>query len=188
MKITLKKHPELKPANELLKIFPKAIIAGGVARDLINGKGFKSVDIFIFARTDVELAKISFEIANLVIDEKPSFDENYYMANSLIRIGIANLDICLHTVKFGNAEELVSTFDMILSQAWLEPTNDGFEVKATDLFHHFNKRKILGFYANVSRGSDHISRIREKYPDYLPLSLVQPATGDGFDDMPFFKP
>ena len=185
MKITLKKHPELKLANELLKIFPKAIIAGGAARDLINGKGFKSVDIFIFARTDVELAKISFEIANLVIDEKPSFDENYYMANSLIRIGIANLDICLHTVKFGNAEELVSTFDMVLSQAWLEPTKEGFEVKATDLFHHFNKKKILGFYENVSRGSDHISRIREKYPDYWALSLVQPAPNNDFDDLPF---
>ena len=33
MKITLKKHPELKLAKELLKIFPEAIIAGGVARD-----------------------------------------------------------------------------------------------------------------------------------------------------------
>ena len=162
MKINLKKHPELKPANELLKIFPKAIIAGGVARDLINGKEFKDVDVFIAARSTVELAKISF-------------------------------DICILKKHFNNAECLVSTFDMVSSQAWLEPTKDGFEVKATDLFHHFNKKKILGFYANVSRGSDHISRIREKYPDYLPLSLVQPANpvpfdrpvDDGFDDIPF---
>jgi len=70
MKITLKKHPELKPANELLKIFPKAIIAGGVARDLINGKEFKDVDIFIPAPTAFELAKISISICRFAAELK----------------------------------------------------------------------------------------------------------------------
>ena len=194
MKIILKKHPELKLANELLKIFPGAIIAGGVARDLINGKEFKDVDIFIPAVAPVELTRISFDIGCFAAElkEKPTFDENYYMANSWVRIGIANLDICILHEDF-NAKSLVSTFDMVSSQAWLEPVKDGFEVKATDLFYALSKKKVLGFYENISRGSDHIARIIEKYPEWLPLSLVQPAipvpfdppVNDGFAEIPF---
>jgi len=77
------------------------------------------------------------------------------------------------------------SFDMVSSQAWLEPVKDGFEVKATDLFYQLNDKKVLGFYENVAGSGDHISRVIEKYSDYLAVSLVQPATGDGFDDIPF---
>jgi len=187
MKITLKKHPELKLANELLQVFPGAIIAGGVARDLINGKEFKDVDIFVPSPTAIELARISIRIGRFAVEYKKEdlvLDDAYYMAGRPIRVKIENLDICILNEYF-TAESLVSTFDMVSSQAWLEPVKDGFEVKATDLFYQLNDKKVLGLYANVSSGSDHISRIREKYPDYLPLSLVQPATGDGFDDIPF---
>ncbi len=194
MKITLKKHPELKLANELIKKFPKAIIAGGVARDIINGKEFKDVDIFIPAPTAAKLTKISFDLGYFAteLNEEPSIDESYYMANSWVRIGIANLDICILNKNF-TAESLVSTFDMVSSQAWLEPVIDGFEVKATGLFYQLNDKKVLGLYENVTGSAGHIERIKEKYSGWLPLSLVQPAypvpfdppVDDGFDDIPF---
>ena len=188
MKITLKKHPELKLANKLIKKFPGAIIAGGVARDLINGKEFKQVDIFIPASTVAKLTKISFDLGCFAteLNEESSIHDINFMANSQACFGIANLDICIAHKHFDNAESLVSTFNMVSSQAWLEPTKDGFEVKATDFFHELNNKKILGFYEGVSLGSDHIVRIIEKYPDYLKLSLVQPASSDdGFSDIPF---
>ena len=186
MKITLKEHPGLKLANKLLKKFPGAIIAGGVARDLINGKEFKHVDIFIPASTAAKLTKISFDLGCFAteLNEEPSIDDNYFMANSQVRFGIANLDICVPNKHFDNAESLVSTFDMVSSQAWLEPTSDGFEVKATELFYELNKKKVLGFYECVAGSSDHIARVKEKYPDYLPLSLAQPQV-DFYEDLPF---
>ncbi len=107
------------------------------------------------------------------------------MVNSWVRIGIANLDICILHEDF-NAKSLVSTFDMVSSQAWLEPVKDGFEVKATDLFYELGKKKVLGFFENISRGSDHIARIAEKYPEWLPLNLAHPPpVNDGFDSVPF---
>ena len=196
MKITLKKHPELKLADELLKIFPKAIIAGGVARDLINGKEFKDVDIFIPAPTATDLSRISMDIGFFAteLQDKPKFLVNYfYTTKTLVRIGISNLDICILNDISSDPEKLVSTFDMVSSQAWLEPVKDGFEVKATDLFYELNDKKVLGFYEEVSGGKGHIERVKEKYPDYLPLSLkylplcreVQAPVDDGFDDIPF---
>ena len=183
MKITLKKHPELKLANELLKLFPKAIIAGGVARDLINGYKFKDVDLFIPAPTAFEVAKIAIRIGRFAAELKKEdlvLDDTYYMAGRPIRINIENLDICILSEDF-TANSLVSTFDMVSSQAWLEPVKGGFEVKATDLFHELNEKKVLGFYENVTGSAGHIGRIKEKYPNYLPLSLVQPV----LDDIPF---
>ncbi len=195
MKITLKKHPELKLANELLQVFPGAIIAGGVSRDLINGKEFKDVDIFVPSPTAIELARISIRIGRFAVEHKKEdlvLDNTYYMAGRPIRVKIENLDICILNEKF-TAESLVSTFDMVSSQAWLEPVKDGFEVKATDLFYQLNDKKVLGFYENVTGSAGHIERIKEKYSGWLPLSLVQPAytvpfdppVDDGFDDIPF---
>jgi len=74
---------------------------------------------------------------------------------------------------------------MVSSQAWLEPVKDGFEVKATDLFYELNGKKVLGLYESVTGSAGHIGRIKEKYPDYLPLSLVQPIPDDGFAEIPF---
>ena len=114
------------------------------------------------------------------------------MANSWVRIGIANLDICILHENF-TAESLVSTFDMVSSQAWLEPVKDGFEVKATDLFYQLNDKKVLGLYENVTGSAGHIERIKEKFPGWLSLSLVQPAfpvpfdppVNDEFSEIPF---
>ncbi len=187
MKITLKKHPELKLAKELLKIFPGAIIAGGVARDLINGKEFKDVDIFIPAPTAFDIAKISISIGRFAAELKKEeilLEDTYDIATGgPIRINIENLDICILNEYF-TVKSLVLTFDMVSSQAWLEPVKGGFEVKATDLFYELNEKKVLGFYENVTGSAGHIERIKEKYPNWLPLSLVQPVC-DGFDEFPF---
>ena len=189
MKITLKQHPELKLASKLLETIPRAIIAGGVARDLINGKEFKDVDVFIPAPSAVEVSKISIEIGSLAAElkETPIIDGNYHLAKSLVRIGLSNLDICILNGNFGEVANLVSSFDMVSSQAWLEPVKDGFEVKATELFYELNDKKVLGFYEEVTGSGVHVERVKEKYPDYLPLSLAQrqPSIDDGFDDIPF---
>ena len=191
MKITLKKHPELKLANELLKIFPEAIIAGGVARDLINGIEFKDVDIFIQSRTEFETAEIAIKIGAFATKSKKDIlavDDSYYMVGILVRVKIENLDICVINPVFNldldpvfNAEKLVHTFDMVSSQAWLEPVKDGFEVKATDLFYQLNEKKVLAYFQNGTLGEMYIQRIKEKFPDWLPLCLTQPR---GYRDVP----
>ena len=206
MKITLKKHPELKLAHDFLQAFPKAIIAGGAARDLINGKPVQDVDIFVtplssgelFASsldtqicinepTVVGISLVAMEVGCFAtkINEKPTFTECYYRTNTIIRIGFANLDICILS-NSDDINKLMVSFDMVSSQAWLEPTENGFETKATDLFHKLNDKKVLGFYENVSGSTGHIERIKEKYPDWLPLSLVQPQPECPFDpECPF---
>ena len=187
MKITLKKHPELKLAHKLLQLFPDAIIAGGVARDLINGKSFKDVDFFIPAPSSFDLARISISIGRFADElkkEETLLKDSYGIATcGPVRISIENLDICILHENFTTAESLVSTFDMVSSQAWLEPVKDGFEAAATELFYELNKKKVLGLYEDVSGSAGHIERIKEKYPDYLPLSLKQPEPD--FCDIPF---
>jgi hypothetical protein len=80
----------------------------------------------------------------------------------------------------------VKCFDLVSSQAWLEPVKGGFEIQATKLFYELNDRKVLGIYENISGNDGHIGRIIEKYPEYLPLNLVQPnALDDEFADIPF---
>ena len=186
MKITLKKHPELKLAHKLLQVFPDAIIAGGAARDLINGKSFKDVDFFIPAPSPFDLARISISIGRFAADLKKKetlLEDSYDIATGgPIRISIENLDICILHESF-TAEKLVSTFDMVSSQAWLEPLKDGFEAAATELFYELNKKKVLGLYEDLSGSAGHIERVKEKYPDYLPLSLKQPEPD--FIDCPF---
>jgi hypothetical protein len=192
MKITLKKHPELKLAHKLLQLFPDAIIAGGVVRDLINGKAFKDVDFFIPAPSSFELAKISISIGRFAAElkkEETLLEDSYEIATGgPIRISIENLDICILPNNF-TAESLVSTFDTVSSQAWLEPVKGGFEAKATELFYELNEKKVLGFYEAIAGSCQHIERVKEKYPDYLPLSLKQPIlkqpVDDGFDDISF---
>ena len=189
MKITLKKYPELKWAYKLLKVFSKAIIAGGVPRDLINGRDYEDVDIFIPAPTFMEQSKISMAIGYLAKELKvePCFNDYYQMPNSIICIEIGNLDICILSQHFSDEGSLVATFDMVSSQAWLEPVKGGFDVKASDLFHELNDKKVLGFYTRAPDDGSHVERIKKKYPDYLPLSLTQPqsARDNGFDDCPF---
>jgi hypothetical protein len=182
MKITLNEYPELKAANELLKAIPSAVIAGGVARDLINGKEFEDVDIFIPALTEVELSEISIEIGCFATElkEKPRMEDVYVMSKSIYRVRLSNLDICILYKSVSSTESLISSFDMVSSQAWLEPIEDGFEVKATDLFYELNNKKVLGFYEEVAGDKRHIERIKGKYPDYLPLSLKQPKSEDYF--------
>lgn len=58
----ISESPALTQACEFVKHFPNALVAGGVARDIILGQEFNDVDIFIRSRRDAS------EAAKLIID------------------------------------------------------------------------------------------------------------------------
>jgi hypothetical protein len=195
MKISLKQNPELKIAHTFVKESPGAIIAGGIARDFLTGKQYDDVDIFIPSRDQGELigfvVKVTqFCIQNgLTIETLPGYGDGFYYLSGLRvngRIKAGAIEF-VFTDSFLNAESLIENFDMVSSQAWFKPTHEGFEVRNSPLFEELNTRKILGIYPHKAGGrGQHIERIKEKYPDYLPLELAS-QTPDflGEDSIPF---
>ncbi|MCU7833699.1 MAG: hypothetical protein KZQ83_00490 [gamma proteobacterium symbiont of Taylorina sp.] len=183
MKITLEQHPELKLAHEFIKKFPDAVIAGGVARDLLCNRESNDIDIFMSVSSDIE--KINYGIHMGRFFSEKGFDgyetrDHYGFDGHLMQINVGNLDICLMTKDFSKTE-LIDSFDMVSSHAWMEPTDDGFEVKATDLFQKLNDKRILGIYRKKADfREDHIQRICDKYSDYLPLELDKPKKIENF--------
>lgn len=173
MEITLEQYPSLKAAHKLLKAFPKAIIAGGAPRDIFNGRDFNDVDIFIPISQNWELAECAMKLGQWAAEanKDPVMDPVYRDVGGRVRIGIDNMDICLINLPFENGDVLVQQFDMLASQAWLEPIDTGFEVKATDLFYELNDKKILGIYAKkVSSRDDLIESVNEIFGGSLQLS------------------
>jgi len=177
MKIKVKDHPRLAAAHTLVTNHPEMIIAGGVARDILLGVEYNDVDIFAVTDDNArDIAKQTLVIKQACDDLE--LDLTLVPTNSYegIRFNAGNLDICLPPPVGGvlTTEMLVGSFDMVMSQAWLEPTKYGFKVKATDLFHQLNNHKILGYYSDsIHMRSKHVLRIQDKYPDYLLLELAQ---------------
>jgi len=183
MKIS--ESPALIQACEFVKHFPAALVAGGVARDIILGQEFNDVDIFIRSGRDAsENAKLILDIQRqcqaMRLDLK--VQETYY-PRSEVRLTAGFLDICIIT-HWGTTPELVESFDMVASQAWLEFKDDVVVVKSTKLFREFNEHKVLGYYpSQVKYPSDHVDRIFARYPDYLKVALTQPSSNDtDFDE------
>ena len=85
-------------------------------------------------------------------------------------------------------EDLIRRFDSALSQAWMTPTEDGFEIHATKLWKTCRKHKIFGYFPERIGGSrEHLSRVEEAFPDYLQLALHENADPkqEYVDDLPF---
>ena len=187
MKIKLKAHPKLKVAHEFVTNHPEVVIAGGVARDILLGKEYDDVDMFAGLGSNMK------DIAKQILALKKAcndLDLELHLAPAAYdfnaRFNAGNLNICLLTQEImSTTEKMVTSFDMVMSQAWLVPTKSGFEVKATDLFHQLNDHKILGYYPDiVHRESEHVARIADKYPEHLLLELTrQQLTLD--DSIPF---
>jgi len=191
--IELKDYPELKIAHDFVNKVPNAVIAGGVARDiLLNGQLSDDSDIDIFiGKTNQCEPSLLLDVFNICtnLKKKPRIVESYSGSNE-VRINADNLDIILLEYISDGATELVSRFDMVFSQAWLAPICGGFEVYATNLFHELNQRKILGYYPELCRSpSKHVSHIAERFPNYMLLALSVPTRDcvDSFinNDPPF---
>jgi|GEM_PF-1995121 len=211
MNITLKEYPQFATAHELLKeldgaFFKEgdgAVIAGGLPRDLLNGKPYSDIDIFVRIHSEqqnlvektLKVAKFAYD-RNLTIEPKTYY---FFGNNIVIRLRIGdNIDVCFMLCigpAWGNKQppiHLFDNFDFVCCQAWMERTEDGFIAHGTELFKALNERKMLGHYpvrgslnypVRGSLNSDHAERILAKYPDYMVLELVDPNQYD--DNTPF---
>ena len=189
MKIS--ESPALIQACEFVKHFPTALVAGGVARDIILGQEFNDVDIFLRNGRDAS------EAAKLILDiqrqcQTMNLDlrvQDTYCPRSEIRLTAGFLDICIISLTHREiTPELVESFDMVASQAWLEFKGDVVVAHSTKLFKEFNEHKVLGYYPSlVKPSSDHAARIFARYPDYLKVALTQPSVNntDFDEDLPF---
>jgi hypothetical protein len=203
--IPLHKHPTLKLAHELIgdlvphleSMCSSAFIAGGCPRDLYTGLVCKDIDIFTSAINDqniIGLTIIATQFAqkhnlNIAISEKYDF-----IGGGILTIKIADcIDLCLTKEAWRTPHELISLFDMVASQAWLQRVEDGFSLHYTELFRVLDSKKVLGYYPHLQGSdNDHVQRIAKKYPDYLLLALdvpskPEPTQGNQefFDDIPF---
>jgi len=183
MKIKLEGHPKLKAAHKLVTKYPDAIIAGGVARDILLGVEYNDIDIFIpFPLTPSAIASLCDEL--LVMDGCAVHEDTYTGCGRRYIAG--DLDICiLPRAKMTSIEGLVEGFDMVMSQAWLEPTKDGFSVHCTDLFSEMQDRKVIGYYPDlVLEQSNHVVRIAERFgEDHLVVAFLNPNQ-EGADLLP----
>jgi len=184
MKIS--ESPSLAQACEFLKNFPTALVAGGVARDIILGQDFNDVDIYMESGScPSERAKQILNIQRecqalgLEIEVKDS-----YYPYSEVGLTAGFLDICIIHNDTTVPEKLVETFDMVASQAWLEFKGDVAVAHSTKLFKEFNEHKVLGYYPSlVNPASNHTDRIFARYPDYLRVALIQHSSdADDFND------
>jgi hypothetical protein len=186
MNITLKEYPQFATAHELLKELDGAVIAGGCPRDLLNGKPYSDIDIFVRIYSDQQdLVEKTLKVAKFAHDRNLTIEPKtyYFFGNSIVirlRIG-DNIDVCFMLCigpAWSNKQppiHLLDNFDFVCCQAWMERTEEGFIAHSTELFKALNDRKILGFYPD--RGdldSEHAEKILAKYPDYLVLKLVIP--------------
>jgi len=200
MNITLKEYPQFATAHQLVKELDGAVIAGGLPRDLLNGKPYSDIDIFCPVHSEQQhLVEMTLKAAKFAYDRNLSVDLKtyYFLGNAIIirlRIG-ENIDVCFvpgHASEWGDKKpptELFDEFDFVCCQAWLERTEEGFIARSTELFNSLNERKILGFYPDRgSLNSDHAERILAKYPDYMVLELANPKqkmSAKYDDDIPF---
>ena len=156
--INLRDHPKLAEAHEFVKNRTDAVIAGGVARDILLGREYNDIDIFV-ADSLIRWGDVDDEIR--AMDHCVVHEDTYTNYGSRFIVG--NLDISvLPRDKMAGIQCLMDQFDMVYSQAWLEPTADGFTAKSTELFDDMHERRIIGYYPTRIKGeSDHVTRIVE---------------------------
>lgn len=184
MKIKLEDHPKLKMAHTLVTKYPDAIIAGGVARDILLGVEYNDIDIFIpspltYSASESLHGDIR-AMAGCIVHKDTYTGQG-------VRYIVGDLDICiLPRAKMTSIEGLVESFDMVMSQAWLAPIKDGFHVHCTDLFTEMQHRKVIGYYPDlVLDSSAHVVRIVERFgDDHLVIAFSNPNKG-GANLFPF---
>jgi len=174
--IYLKDHPKLVAAHEFVTSHPESIIAGGVARDVFLNREYKDVDIFM----PEPLTRDASQSLHKLIRDMPSCEVHpctYMEPGSRYIVG--EIDICvLPRGRMLDLDSFLQSFDMVMSQAWLEPTADGFTVSVTKLFTEFNGRRLLGYYPSLANKSfEHVRRIQEKFDNYLAVALAEPKDG-----------
>lgn len=180
------KMKSLKLAHEFVSKVKHSVIAGGAARDMLTGRKFKDIDIFIPACGSSDLVgevaivvdfchkhNLDFEsIVGKYGSEVSSMGDNKVLGV----IKTKNIDFIFMT-SYRSTQDLIDGFDMVSSQAWLELDGDGFKPQATELFYQLDEKKILGIYPDKANDRyEHIKRICDKYSDYLPLNLNEART------------
>ena len=187
MIILNEKHPALKLAHTFTTGFSGAIIAGGVARDLFNDRSFSVIDIFIQHGNKVEEYEQIMAVTKFCCENKLCFEycSDYNELNNCFSIKASDLNNVDVKLEFSfmyksllklPAEKFVKTFDMVSSEAWLEPMEGGFNIGTTERFEELNERKILGiYYSKIEGYYSHINTVAKKYPDYITLGLEELA-------------
>jgi hypothetical protein len=156
--LKLKDHPKLKEAHEFVTNFPDAIIAGGVARDILLDKEYDDIDIFV---PDPLVTKAAYRL--------------YGATFNISKDKASALDIkILPRSEMLSVEGLIEQFDLVMNQAWLEPCWGGFEVYSTDLFDSLYEAGLFGYYPNrVTLSSEHVKSVYNSFKDeYELLALV----------------
>ena len=178
----------MKIAHKFVDKIPRAVIAGGVARDiLINGElsGESDIDIFIGEEeSKSNMPRRLLDIFNVCNDLKikPEIVDSYSELCG-VRMKAGVLDISLVGYMANGIDDIISKFDMVSSQAWLVPIPEGFEVCCTDLFTQLNKRKVLGYFPTLlMQPSIHIDRIADRFPKHILLALSVPSRDDMYED------
>jgi hypothetical protein len=199
MNILLKEYPALTTAHKLLKELDSSVIAGGLPRDLLTGKEYTDIDIFVPVLSKPHLVELTIKATRFASEHNLTIDVADYYAYGLdvvrVRLG-ENIDLCFmsgDTSKRAEKEaptNLFSHFDFVCCQAWMERTEDGFIAHATELFKNLNERKVLGFYPHKGElDSNHAIKVLAKYSDYLLVELARPQqafkVSSNSEDLPF---
>ncbi len=198
MLISLKDYPQFATAHQLVAEFNGAVIAGGLPRDLLTGKEYRDVDIFIPTQSTEHLVEMTIQAAKFANENGMNISVAGYetYGSNIIRIrledglmNIGDIDLCFapgHSCGHERDDTnmpatLLSTFDFVCCQAWMQRTEEGFIAHATPLFHELNERKVLGFYPHKGDlESIHAMKVLAKYNDYLLLELAEPKKPVGF--------
>ena len=169
-RIKLENHPKLKEAHRFVTKYSDAIIAGGVARNIILGREYNKIDIFVpeplSESTCYQLYGETFRINK---EKEHRSDSHRLFNNNEVDLSIKIMPRS-ETVCF---EELVEQSSIVMDQAWLEPVEGGFKVYSSDLFEQLNKHKIIGYdLGGINNDAEDLKEIRNEFgDDYLLLAI-----------------
>lgn len=202
MFISIQDYPQFVTAHQLVKEFDGAVIAGGLPRDLLTGKEYADIDIFVPTLSTQHLVELTLQAAKFATEHGLTIEVASYESygTEVIRLRLGEIiDLCFMS-GYWDEKDAIETptglffhFDFVCCQAWLQRTEEGFIVHATELFHELNERKVLGFYPHKGdMESPHAIKVLAKYDDYLLLELARPRKPVGFgydangnDNIPF---
>jgi hypothetical protein len=201
MLISIKDYPQFASAHQLLHEFDGAIIAGGLPRDLLTGREYGDIDIFVPVLSKPHLVELTIKATKFATKHDLTIEVAGYYAGGLnvirVRLG-ESIDLCFMPENVSTSSDkepptdLFSHFDFVCCQAWMERTEEGFIAHATELFNNLNERKVLGFYPHKGElDSHHAIKVLAKYSDYLLLELARPQQTNNVakqfndDDIPF---
>lgn len=154
--IYLSDYPELRKAHELAKHLPNALIAGGAPRDILLGRQFKDIDIFVPTETSrnqiVVTASAIFKSSSPACFSGDSSDSGGY-DDVFIVCNVENVFVWPHPY-IDDPQAFVRNNDIRIGEAWMIPTEDGFDVHSTDLSDECLKHGVFG---HVCESSNHKS-------------------------------